>query len=207
MSKKEYFYILTNISMPGLVKVGITDDLNKRINHLSKTNMPTRFQVYATFEKFTGGKLSKEKVADPGIIESEVLERFKNERENKKKEFLKIHPEVVIAFVEDIRKKVADEEQVKGLFKKLKLNKGDKLYFKDRDDKVHTKIYATIETGRDILYDGKKTSFSKSAHEILNKRFKLGLNSYPQGTVHWAFKNKNKGYQTIRELMDEEDIR
>ena len=193
--------------MPGLVKVGITDDLDNRIKGFSKTNMPTRFQIYATFEKFTGGTFSKEKVANPGIIESEVLEHFKDERENKKREFLKIHPEVVIAFVEDIRKKIADEEQVKGLFKKLKLNKGDKLYFKDRDDKIHTKIYAIVETGRDILYDGKKISFSKSAHEILNKRFKLGLNSQPQGTVHWAFKNENKKYQTIRELMDEKDIR
>ena len=207
MSKKEYFYIFTNISMPGLVKVGVTDDLEKRIKDLSKTNIPTRFQIYAIFEKFVGGKFSKEKVADPGIVESEVLERFNNERENKNREFLKIHPESVITFVENIRRKVADEDKVKGLFSKLGLKEGEIIFFKDREGDICKNITAIIETGRDILYNGKKTSFSRSAQEILNKKYNLGLKSRPQGTVHWAFKNKKKEYVTIRELMDEKDIR
>jgi len=47
---KTILYVITNISMPSLCKVGITDNLDRRLNDLNKTGVPTRFQVYESFE-------------------------------------------------------------------------------------------------------------------------------------------------------------
>ena len=51
MPKKNILYVITNISMPHLVKVGVTDDLDQRLRTFNgKTEMPTRFQVYEAFD-------------------------------------------------------------------------------------------------------------------------------------------------------------
>ena len=47
---KRYLYIITNISIPGLCKIGITNNLEKRLKNLNKTGVPTKFQIYEKFE-------------------------------------------------------------------------------------------------------------------------------------------------------------
>jgi hypothetical protein len=51
--------------MPSLCKVGVTNNLEKRLNDLNKTGVPTRFQVYESFE-----------LENAEILEQEVLKHF-----------------------------------------------------------------------------------------------------------------------------------
>ncbi len=90
MSKKRFLYIITNISMPGICKVGITDDVEKRLKNLnSKTEVPARFQLYEVFD-----------LADKAqFMEQLILEVFADKRVNMRREFLEIHPEVLCEFV------------------------------------------------------------------------------------------------------------
>jgi predicted GIY-YIG superfamily endonuclease len=39
-------YILTNESMPDLVKIGITDNLERRIRELDNTSTPLHFECF-----------------------------------------------------------------------------------------------------------------------------------------------------------------
>jgi hypothetical protein len=55
---KNYLYIITNISMPGICKVGITNDVEKRLKSLnSSTSLPTRFQIYDIFNDLDSADL------------------------------------------------------------------------------------------------------------------------------------------------------
>ena len=43
-------YILTNQSMPDTIKIGITDNLERRIKELDNTSMPLPFECYYAVE-------------------------------------------------------------------------------------------------------------------------------------------------------------
>ena len=53
-------YILTNQSMPDTIKIGITDNLERRMRELDNTN-PTSFECYYAVE-----------VQDAKVIEKEI---------------------------------------------------------------------------------------------------------------------------------------
>ena len=52
MSSKKtgYIYVITNKAMPGIVKIGYSEDVTKRLNSLYSSNVPFPFEVYATLE-------------------------------------------------------------------------------------------------------------------------------------------------------------
>ena len=78
--------------MPDMCKVGITDNLENRINSLTKhSGVPTRFQIYQTF--------SAPYIKNPEILEQEIFSHFSKERINRNREFIKIHPEKIISFI------------------------------------------------------------------------------------------------------------
>ena len=186
---KTHLYIITNISMPNICKVGVTDDVEKRLRDLNKTSTPTRFQIYEKFE-----------LKNAEILEQKILQYFAKQRINRKREFLQIHPERICDFIFD-NKNIAPEKEseLKGKFAKLGIKEGDILKFKEGDEVYH-KITATVGKGNAIIYNGKKTSLSKSAQKVLKEKFDKNWKAV-QGTIFWTFKGK-----TIRELMDENNL-
>ena len=83
MSPKGYVYILTNPSMPGLVKIGkTTRDVNQRANELFQTGVPTPFKVEASF--FT---------PDCGELEAYCHSYLEKSRVSPNREFFKISVE------------------------------------------------------------------------------------------------------------------
>lgn len=51
--KKGVIYILTNPSFPEYVKIGYTDDLNKRLNSLNSSSaVPFAFKTYAIYDVY-----------------------------------------------------------------------------------------------------------------------------------------------------------
>ena len=52
-------YILTNQSMPDTIKIGITDNLERRIKELDNTSLPLPFECYYAVEVEDASKIEK----------------------------------------------------------------------------------------------------------------------------------------------------
>jgi len=92
IEKKEYVYILSNISMPGLIKIGRTNrSVDERLKELNNTSLPTQFIVEHTI-----------KTSDSKFLEKMVHKNFEKHRVNDNREFFRIHHEVVIKYAESI---------------------------------------------------------------------------------------------------------
>lgn len=92
--RKEYVYILSNISMPGLIKIGRTNrSVDERLRELNNTSLPTQFIVEHTIE-----------TSDSKYLEKMVHKNFDKHRVNENREFFRIHHEVVIEYAKTINK-------------------------------------------------------------------------------------------------------
>jgi hypothetical protein len=79
----EIVYVLTNESMPGLIKIGRTNtDLAARIRGLYQTGVPLPFELYFACE-----------VQDSVFVEAQLHEAFGDHRVSKNREFFKLAPE------------------------------------------------------------------------------------------------------------------
>ena len=82
-------YILSNPSLPGLVKIGQTDNLQRRLSQLFNTSVPTPFKcVYA------------KKVQNYKEVERKLHKGLNKDRINRNREFFRIPEEDVINFLE-----------------------------------------------------------------------------------------------------------
>ena len=78
-----FVYVLTNTSMPGIVKIGLTKNIKDRIINLSsRTAIPTPFKLYRAIE-----------VKDMFEVEKQLHNYFKKQRTNSQREFFTISPE------------------------------------------------------------------------------------------------------------------
>jgi hypothetical protein len=94
-------YVLTNPAMPGLVKIGRTDntDANIRIAQLYTTGVPVPFTIeYAC------------KVSNPDEVEKALHIAFGPQRINPKREFFNIEPEQAIAILRLLNTEDATQE-------------------------------------------------------------------------------------------------
>ncbi len=94
-------YVLTNPAMPGLVKIGRTDntDANSRIGQLYTTAVPVPFTLeYAC------------NVSNPDEVEQALHIAFGPQRINPRREFFQIEPEQAIAILRLLNTEDATEE-------------------------------------------------------------------------------------------------
>lgn len=84
-------YVLTNAAMPGLVKIGMTEeqDANSRIGQLYSTGVPLPFEVQFAC-----------RVDNPTQVESALHVAFGPQRINPRREFFRIDPSQVIAIMQ-----------------------------------------------------------------------------------------------------------
>ena len=85
----EIVYLLTNPSIPDLVKVGRTSNLENRIRSLSSHS-----GVAVPFECFHASE-----VLDAQEVEKRLHDAFGDHRINPKREFFRIHPERVVSIL------------------------------------------------------------------------------------------------------------
>lgn len=88
----DYVYIFTNAAMPDWVKVGRTDCIENRLNELSNTSVPFRFECYADM-KYPNEYIS--------VIESDLHEML-GDTFDKEKEFFRTSPEIVYSYFQKI---------------------------------------------------------------------------------------------------------
>lgn len=191
----EFVYILTNPSIPDLVKIGKTTNIKKRMRSLSgPSGVPLPFECYYCCE--VKNMREVEKRLHIGLGDPQI-------RINPKREFFRISPERVKVLLEpySIREVVVGEDVVKDPEERKSLNRerlrrpvftfsmldiptGSKLTFV-RDE---TKI-VTVTGDREVEFEGNRTSLNQVTLDLL--RNDHGKNwSTVRGPDYWSYENE-----------------
>lgn len=197
-------YVLTNPSMPGLVKIGMTtrDNLDTRMRELYGTGVPVPFEcAYAC----------KVKTSDCTKIEKALHTAFAPNRINANREFFQIKTEQAKAILElfnkeDITQDITEEidndltSEDKSASAKINSSRRPPLnYFemgmKKGDILVFTKNpNITIE-----IIDEKKVLYQEQIYSLTGITKKLlDISHAIQPTGYWSYDNKN-----LRDIYDE----
>ena len=199
----EIVYLLTNPVMPDLVKIGRTTNLEERLRSLSThSGVPVPFEVFYACE-----------VSDSVKVERQIHEGFGDHRINPKREFFRINPERILAIlklvelrdvtpVEDVVEDRVEQDSLNRernrrenfRFSILGLKAGSVLTFL-RDESIQ----ATVIDDRRISFEGKETSLSSSALEILRTRYGYRAKTIA-GPQYWCHEGK-----TLSEMRQELD--
>ena len=192
-------YILINEAMPGIIKIGWTDNsIEQRMKELDKTGTPLPFTCYYA-----------KRVDDPRFVESKLHEAFDEFRIRENREFFRMSPDqakaaLEIASGEDVTPKddiVESESDRDALnrernrnrfnFAQIGIEPGETLQFKK-----DTSITAKVVENDQIEFRGKITSLSPAALTIVQEMgYKWTKIAGPQ---FWMHKGK-----TLYELNNE----
>ena len=188
-------YILTNQSMPDTIKIGITDNLERRVKELDNTSSPLPFECYYAVE-----------VEDASKIEKKIHEGFDDKRIRHNREFFYTTPEQAKSILEiaevmggkNVTPKhdiVETEQDKQALDKSRKIRKrfnfeminiqpGTILNFvKDNA------ITCEVHDDRKVKFRDKITSLSDAADIILRE---MGYDwSAAQGPIWWSYQGKS----------------
>jgi hypothetical protein len=192
-------YILTNQSMPETIKIGITDNLERRVKELDNTSVALPFECYYAVE-----------VSDASKIEKKMHEGLDDKRVRQNREFFNISPEMAKSILEiaevmggknvtpkkDIVETTQDQEALEVARKKkinyfgiLGISKGTILTF-SKDKNITCEV---SENGK-VIFRGKETSLSGSALIVTNE---MGYDwGQVQGAGYWCYQGK-----TLRDLV------
>ena len=196
-------YILTNESMPDIIKVGITENLDRRVRELDNTSTPLPFECYYAVE-----------VENASAIEKKIHEGLDDKRVRQNREFFNATPEQAKAILEiaevmggknvtpkeDIVETPQDKQALENARKKrgridyfgiLGIQKGTTLTFSKDEN-----ITCVVSDNGKIIFRDKETTLSGSALLITNE---MGYDwGQVQGAGYWCYQGK-----TLRELVSE----
>ena len=188
-------YLLTNPCMPGLVKIGMTKqvDLNKRMKELYTTGVPVPFECPFAC------KVNK---TDCAKIEKALHTAFEPQRINKNREFFKInveqarailelfhHTDVTEEVTEEIQNDLTEDDKAASFkahthrpplnFFDMGMQKGDILQWRENPN-----ITISVYSGRSVLYNGKEIAISALTRDLRNAKYYVAPGSY------WLFNGK-----------------
>ena len=171
-----FVYVLTNTSMPGIVKIGLTKNIKDRISNLSsRTAVPTPFELYRAIE-----------VKDMFEVEKQLHNYFRKQRKNMQREFFSISPEEIDPLFDQYEKIGAKNFDKKSLPVRI-----DKQLI---DDKIKE---LRIEYAKKRSNFALKTNFRIKRY-YFNKGWislvKKGLDIYPNNIDKILKKNFKKEY-------------
>ena len=196
----EFIYVLTNPTMPNLVKIGRTTDLASRLRSLSSaTGVPVPFECFFVCE-----------VSDSLKVEKALHEAFGDHRINEKREFFRINPNRAVAILElvainnvTLPAAVADTpEELEALHREQ--GRREVFRFRLADVPVgavitfskDSSVTATVVDDKRIDFEGNVTSTSAAAQIILNR---MGWNwSAVQGPLYWDYEGESLSERRIR---------
>ena len=192
-------YILTNQCMPETIKIGITDNLERRVRELDNTSVALPFECYYAVE-----------VNDASKREKKMHEGLDDKRIRQNREFFNISPEMAKSILEiaevmggknvtpkkDIVETTQDQQALETARKKkinyfgiLGISKGTVLTF-SKDKNITCEV---SENGK-VIFRGKETSLSGSALIVTNE---MGYDwGQVQGAGYWCYQGK-----TLRDLV------
>ncbi len=184
-------YVLTNLAMPGLVKIGKTDeeDILKRMKGLYKTGVPQPFKCEYAIE------LEQQQAFD---IERALHTAFQPYRRNLSREFFEIEPEQAKAILEildgknvtprfdvDSREafKKTQSKRPRFKFDEMGIPDGAKLTFFNEKNPAEAKV---VWPNR-VIFQGKEMSFTRATQTLLN------VTNGVQPCSFWEYEGQNVG--------------
>ena len=195
-------YILTNQSMPDTIKIGITDNLERRIKELDNTSTPLPFECYYAVE-----------VEDASKIERLLHNGFDDKRIRQNREFFTATPEQAKSMVQivetmggrdvtpttDIVETPQDQQALDRArdfrkrfnFQMVDINPGEILKFR-KDETITCEVHDDTK----VNFRNEITSLSNAADIILRE---MGYDwTSVQGPRWWIYDGK-----TLRDLRRE----
>jgi hypothetical protein len=209
MFMPEIVYLLTNPTMPDLVKIGRTTDLEARLRSLSThSGVPVPFECYYACE-----------VRDSVKVERALHDAFGDHRINPKREFFRLNPERALAILELVAiqnatplAEIADDQaELDALhreqtrreqfrFSLVDIQPGSILIF-SKDEAITARV---IDDKR-IEFEGEITSTSAAATKLLH-RIGWTLRA-AQGPLYWIYEGETLAERRIRlEGVDPSDF-
>ena len=197
----ELVYILTNPTIPDLVKIGRTTDLDERLRSLSShSGVPVPFECYYCCE-----------VEDGADVEKRLHFGLGDHRINPKREFFRINPERAKMLLEGwaLKDVTPNEDIVDSKEEKDSLNRersrrsvftfsmvdipiGSEITFLKDESKI-----ARVTDEREVEYEGNRYSLNKVTLEILAKNFGKDWGSC-RGPDYWIFENETLTERRLR---------
>ena len=208
----EIIYILINEAMTGLVKIGITKNLEKRIKSLDTTGVPLPFRCYYAAE-----------VYQANLLEKKLHQVFIDRRVRSRREFFRVEPyQVRVAisiasaqFIQEVTPKediFSEASDGPALERIMRLN-DKKLHLKIRDLEIpvgtilqfvgNKSIVCEVVSDYKVDYEGEIMSLSRAALEAYKK---LGYKwSVADRLESWMYEGETLSYRKmLREQEDEE---
>jgi hypothetical protein len=186
-------YLMTNVAMPGMVKIGKTDSVNSltaRLRDLYNTSVPLPFECHFAAE-----------VDDADALERKLHNLFGEFRVNPRREFFRLDPERVVIAVSigpyreiAVTSEAGDAEEQKAVESEkqrraridlsgLGIEPGAVLTF-SRDES----ITATVQPNNKVDYRGSTCSLSAAA---LNALTSLGYQTKAaSGSEYWMYEGE-----------------
>lgn len=206
----EIVYVLTNPTMPGLIKIGRTTNLEQRVKSLSSdTGVPLPFEVFYACS-----------VRDANEVERALHNAFGDHRINPKREFFELDPERVypvlkLVCVEDVtpRSSLVDDPEERAALEKEKNKKrapfrfsyaqvpvGGELRF-IRDES----ITAIVADDKKIMFRDELTSVSGAALTVMQELENIHWTQIA-GPTYWLYEGETLSDRRKRiEAMDEDE--
>jgi hypothetical protein len=197
-------YILINQSMPDTIKIGITDNLERRVKELDNTSVALPFECYYAVE-----------VTDASKIEKKIHEGLDDKRIRQNREFFNTTPEIAKSILQiaeimggkdvtpkkDIVETIQDQQALeksrstRKRFSFSMINMAPKTVLEFAKDKS---ITCEVFNENQIKFRDKITSLSDAAFIILQE---MGYDwTAVQGPRWWLYKGKS-----LADLRDEKD--
>lgn len=189
----EIVYLLTNPTMPGLVKIGRTTDLESRLRDLSRNSgVPVPFECFYACE-----------VANSTKVEKALHDAFGDHRINPRREFFRLNPDRAVAILELVALKDAapsveiaeDSVELEALHREQSRREQFRFSLADvpigatltfsRDSNITAKV---IDDKR-IEFEGEVTSTSAAASRVLLGRFGWTIKQV-QGPLYWVYEGE-----------------
>src|SRR5210317_458152 len=197
-------YILTNESMPDTIKVGITENLDRRVRELDNTSTPLPFECYYAVE-----------VENASVIKKKIHEGLDDKRIRQNREFFNTSPEQAKAILEIAevmggKNVTPNEDIVETPQDKQALDTARKKRSKFNFGMVNIEPGTILEFSKDktitcevvddtkVKFRGETTSLSGSAITILHE---LGYDwEQAHGPAYWTYQGKS-----LRDLRHESE--
>ena len=221
MSKEKIIYILTNPKMPGLVKIGHTGDLKKRVKGLSShSGVPVAFEV-----KLAG-------TIKPGIFNDDKTGEnflhiaFQDKRLSQKREFFEMPYEQACELLKtcidkplsldgtEIVDNAGDKEALDRAINKerkqmenfnfvmVEIPKGTELQFYEKG-KNGEDITCVVAGKKKVIYENEEQTLTSAARKALEVIGKGKPNYSPRGPYYWHYKGES--LVDIRERIESGD--
>ncbi len=199
----ETIYILTNQVIPDLIKIGRTNNLERRVKELSShSGIPVPFEVYYACV-----------VGDSVKVENKVQHAFGDHRINPKREFFRINPERVVSILQLVEEEnvtpgndfVENQEEQRSLDKERNRNPRSRFTFSSVDIPVGSILHfvrdenvtAKVVDDQKVDFEDEVTSLSGSAGKLLTRDH--GRNSKTiSGPLYWLYEGETLSERRLR---------